>query len=278
MPQQIQNSTTSGSTSPRVSCVIPSYKDPYLHNTIDSLLDNAEGTVEVIVTLDGYWPVTPIKSDPRVRIIHLGKTQGMRNAINCAVRVAKGEFILRTDEHCMFDKGWDTKLTKRFRDNWIVYPRRYHLDPVTWTVMDKPFHDYHKLVIDPAYGKWSGVNWRSREIERAHKEIDESMGMQGSCWIMKKSWWDKIGELDDSQYGEHTQDSIEMVFKTWQLGGRLMVNKTTWHAHKDRLFKRTHQYDHKSPESLAFYKFAVDKWKPYYNDVIAPRWGLSPTK
>ena len=54
-----------------LSCIIPSYKDPSLHKTIQSILDNAEGEVEVIVILDGYW--TEIVDDPRVRVLHLGR-------------------------------------------------------------------------------------------------------------------------------------------------------------------------------------------------------------
>ena len=54
----------------KLSCVIPSYKDPFLHNTIDSLLDNSElgDQLEVIVVLDSYWPVKPIRQDKRIKI------------------------------------------------------------------------------------------------------------------------------------------------------------------------------------------------------------------
>ncbi|MBI1864015.1 glycosyltransferase, partial [Candidatus Woesebacteria bacterium] len=65
-----------------LSVVIPSYKDPLLHKTIDSLLENAEGEIEIIAVLDGYWPSTPIKNEERVRVLHLGKNRGMRRAIN----------------------------------------------------------------------------------------------------------------------------------------------------------------------------------------------------
>lgn len=31
--------------------------------------------------------------------------------------------------------------------------------------------------------------------------VDETFAMQGSCWLMKRSWWDKvIGELDTKEY------------------------------------------------------------------------------
>lgn len=58
-----------------LSVIIPSWKDPLLHKTIKSLLDNAKGEVEIIVILDGYWPETPIIEDKRIKVLHLGKNR-----------------------------------------------------------------------------------------------------------------------------------------------------------------------------------------------------------
>ena len=80
-----------------LSIIIPSYKDPLLHKTIDSLLSNAEGEIEIIPVLDGYYPETPIRNDKRIKILHLGKNRGMRGAINAGVLISRGEFIMRTD-------------------------------------------------------------------------------------------------------------------------------------------------------------------------------------
>ena len=102
--------------------------------------------------------------------------------------------------------------------------------------------------------------------------IDDTMAMQGSCWIMKRTWWDQIiGELQSEGYGTHYQDSIEMVFKTWQAGGRLLVNKNTWFAHKHRSFKRTHNYG--GTEADASFAYALNLWKDYY-EIIRKQWGV----
>lgn len=254
-----------------ISVVIPSYKDPLLNKTVESLLANAEADIEVICVMDGYWQA-PV-DDKRVRVIHIGKNQGMRNAINTGVRLARGEYIMRTDEHCVFGKGFDRILTERFRDNWIVTPRRYFLDVDKWVVMDKPYVDYEKLIIDPTHNKFSGVNWKNRTKSRANKQVDETMAMQGSCWIMKKSWWDKIGELQTEGYGPQNQDSIEMVFKTWKLGGRLMVNKGTWFAHKHRDFPRTHKWQNQREIVREGYEYALNLWNDYYQE-IRKKWNV----
>lgn len=259
-----------------LSIVIPSYKDPLLQRTIDSLLENAIGEIEIIAVLDGYWPSTQIKSDERVRVLHLGKNRGMRGAINAGIAISRGEHLMRTDEHCAFGKGYDRILTETCEDNWIVTPRRYFLNPVKWEVMNIPSVDYMKLKIVNVGNnvrKFSGVDAPGNNNE----PIQESMAMQGSCWVMKRSWWDKIiGKLQNDGYGPHYQDSHEMVFKTWQAGGKLMVNKNTWHAHKHRDFPRTHNNGTKENPSNneACWTYSLSVWEDYYNKEIKPKWGI----
>lgn len=249
-----------------LSVIIPSYKDTLVHKTIDSLLENARGEIEVIVVLDGYWPTTPIKDDPRVRIIHLGKTGGMRNAINTGVSIARGEFIMRTDEHCIFAEGFDKILTESCQSNWIMTARRYFLDPVKWEVMDLPPVEYEKLVIQSMgeAKKFTGMPFERKG--RDEIKVDETMAMQGSMWIMPLQWWkDVIVELQSEGYGTHLQDSHEMVFKTWKAGGKLMVNKNTWFAHKHVSFPRTHQYGGEIAEKSV--KYCYNTWIDYYREI-----------
>lgn len=258
---------------PLVSVIIPSYKDPYLWSTIQSLLDGASGDLEIIPVLDGYWP-EKVHPDPRVKYLHLGANRGMRRAINAGISLAKGQYLMRSDEHCAYAKGWDAAMIEACAENAIVTPRRYFLDPTTWTVMDLPPWDYERLEIRDGV-KFEGRHWRQRERERGHLEVDETMSMQGSCWMMRKAWWDRvIGELDDEHYGPLIQDSHEMVFKTWMAGGKLLVTKKTWFAHKHVSFSRTHnQGTVENPARCdEGYAYALKTWKSYYEEVIRPRW------
>ena len=257
-----------------LSIIIPSYKDPLLHKTIDSLLENARGEIEIIPVLDGYWPDIPIKNDKRIKIVHLGANVGMRRAINAGVMSSRGEYIMRTDEHCTFGDGYDCIITEHMEDNWIVTPRRYFLDAVEWKVMNIPPIDFMKLkIVGMGNGikKFSGVEAKGDDSQ----PIQESMAMQGSCWVMKRSWWDKvIGELQNEGYGPHYQDSHEMVFKTWKAGGKLMVNKNTWYAHKHRDFPRTHNNGTKENPSNneQCWAYSLSVWKDYFEKEVAPKW------
>ena len=252
-----------------LSIIIPSYKDPLLHKTIDDLLDKAGGEIEIIPVLDGYWPEIPIKDDPRIKVVHLGKNRGMRGAINAGVLVSKGEYLMRVDEHQIFGRNYDTIITENMEDNWIVTPRRFFLDTEKWEVMDIPYVDFMKLkIVNYDRGqKFSGVDAPGDDS----KPIQESMAMQGSCWFMKRSWWDKvIGELQSEGYGTHYQDSHEMVFKTWKAGGKLMVNKNTNHAHKHRKFPRTHSYGGKLADDC--FANSLKVWRDYFEKEIVPKW------
>lgn len=255
-----------------LSVIIPSYKDPYLQNTIDSILENAEGEVEVIPVLDGYW--TTLKPDPRVKIVHLGQNRGMRGAINAGVAVSKGDVLMRTDEHCMFAKGFDKVIIDSLKDNQIVVPRRYALDPVKWEIMKEvePV-DCMKLKIVNIDGveKFSGVACKGDDS----KDIEETMAMQGSCWLMTRNTWDTVvGELQTEGYGPHYQDSHEMVFKLWQNGGKFYVNKNTWYAHKHRSFSRTHQEgtEENPANRSASWTYALEVWRDYYENEVLPKW------
>jgi hypothetical protein len=136
-----------------------------------------------------------------------------------------------------------------------------------------------KLVIQGGQ-KFSGIRWRERDEQYKDRELVESMAMQGSCWLMHKQWWeDVIVELQTEGYGQMYQDSHEMVFKTWQAGGRLIVNKRTWFAHKHRQFTQhrsegTEENPSLRGDNFAAGQYALSVWKDYYDNDIGKRWKI----
>ena len=256
-----------------LSVIIPSYKDPLLTKTIDSLLVNSElgADLEIIAVFDGYWPDFDLINDPRVRYIHLGKNRGMREAINAGVSASRGEFIMRADEHCIFAKGFDKTMVESCQPNWIMTAVRYFLDPDKWEIMDIPPFIYEKLKI--RNGKFEGQRWHSRDKMHENIKIDETMSMQGSVWVMPKKWWeDVIVELDNENYGAMYQDQHEMIFKTWKAGGKMMLNKNTWFAHKHYSFPRTHSYGGQGQDPKIGY--CIKTWGDYYENVVRPLWKI----
>ena len=265
----------------KLSVVIPSYKDPNHEKTDRDLLDNSAlgDQLEIVSVFDSYWPTWEMVEDPRRRIVHVGKNLGMRGAINAGVDVSRGEFFCRLDEHCCFSKGWDKELTDTCEPNQIMTARRYFLDPEKWEVMEEHGHiDYERLTIqDMGNGvrKFSGQKWKTRARQRKDIMIDETQAMQGSMWIMPRAWWDKhIHELQTEGYGPAYQDSVEVCMKTWQQGGKLMVNKNAWFAHKHRGFSRTHQEGTKENPWIRekSWTYALEQWEDYYTKELKPKW------
>lgn len=222
-----------------LSVVIPSRSPEYLQKTIDSLLSNAEGEIEIIVVLDGIWPNPAVKPDERVIIVHHGtvhNSPGMREAVNKGMALARGKYVMKIDEHCTVDKGFDVKLAQDCEDNWVVIPRRYRLDVEAWKLIEdgRPPVDYMYIAYpyerpnDKTCGL-HGAEWK--RPERAGILIDDTMSWQGSCYFMTKKHWDWLGGLDSEAYGPFTQEAQEIGNKTLLGGGRLVVNKKTWYAH-----------------------------------------------
>ncbi len=219
-----------------LSIIIPSCNEIFLQQTIDSLIERAEGDIEIIAVIDGDWPKVPIKDDPKVILIHHVK-RGMRNAINEAARIAKGKYIMKCDGHCLFDKGFDVKLVADCEPDWLSVPTRYSLDGEKWERKSKkPINAMYivpPIKKKPEDGKFwevgfSGVIWKDKENGEL---IEDLMTFQGSCWFMHRAYYFKIDCMDEKVSGTFTKEAQELGCKTWLSGGRVIRNKKTWYAH-----------------------------------------------
>lgn len=234
-----------------ISVVIPSRQEQFLSKTIEDILKNSRGEIEVIAVLDGGPQELP--SDPRVKSIVHGSSRGMRASINEGVAIAKGEYIMKLDGHCMVDEGFDVKLVKDIEKNWVVIPRRKRLDADLWQIQDvgKPDVDYEYLSFpdDPRDFGGPGLNgkiWTQRILERENVEIDDTPASQGSCWFMHKDYFHELGLMDEKSYGTFWNESQEIALGSILSGGRYVVNKKTWyaHLHKGKKHGRGYSLDH----------------------------------
>jgi glycosyltransferase involved in cell wall biosynthesis len=291
----------------KLSVIIPSRNCQFTSRTVQDIIQKATGDIEVIVMLDGYWANPPIKDAKNVTVVHLGKSKGMRENINAAVRIAKGDYIMKSDDHCMFGESFDEILQADCEENWISIPSRYSMDPIKWERTRGPV-DYQYLTFpyynDDTYGTgFHGKKWRGelgteggfwhREKERKHIKIDDIIVFQGSCWFMPKQHFYNIDCMDAKNYKFH-QESIELAFKTWLSGGRVIRNKNTWYAHMHKskktggrgyyiskksmvdseLFSTDFWMNNRWPKQIHEFSWLVDKfgmadWPKNWND---PKW------
>lgn len=248
----------------KVSVIIPSRNERFLNQTVADLLRNG-GDVEVIVVLDGYWPEEMPVYDNRLHFIHWGKPHGMRANINAAVSIARGQYLMKCDAHCAFDEGYDEKLQADCEDNWIVVPRRYALDAENWQREGREPYDamhYFWPYEHPDDLGLHGRPWLHRGRERREILIDEDVTMQGSCWFMHRSHWDRVGPMQEEGYETFMGEPQEIGFKT-QLGpwkGAIVRNKKTWYAHLHKGSRYGRMYSMSRSERTRGNAYSWDFW------------------
>ncbi len=278
-----------------LSIITPLHQEPYLKQTIDSLLDNAVGDVEVIPVFDGAKLTEPLREDPRLKPIFI-EHRGMRGAINAGVQSSVGKFIMKIDAHCAVAPGYDKTLTEEFEDNWLMIPRRWALDDIKWTINrdGRPPRDYHYLTFPAINDGWYGhtmlgLNWYHYPKQWNADEVGDTMSLQGSCWVANKGYFMKnLFPLNDSPdaYGPFVQECVELGNKYWLGGGSVKVSKKTWYCHfakrkrhyQSHTFSRIHRSDsqaikshnwcashwmnNKEPNMVHPFSWLVDKFWP----------------
>lgn len=217
-----------------ISVIIPSCNEKYLQKTIEGF----SGDIEVIVICN----------------------DGQRSAVNRAVSIARGEYILKCDAHTLFSDEFDEKLIAACSDNTVVVPRMYTLDVDKWQRIKETVNDFLYMDWRMRFQSWPSYEKR---IE-AQGNIAELMCCQGNCFLMKKSMYEDIGGLDEG-HGQWGQLGIEISCKAWLSGGRMVVCKDAWFAHWFR--------PHNIPYNLT--RLQIEKAKQYSRDLwLNNKWPL----
>lgn len=252
----------------KVSILIPARNERFLPQTIADLVAKAAADIEIIVVLDGYWPDPQLPDYDKLVIIHRGAPRGMRAGINAAAAIAKGDYLMKLDAHCMVAEGFDEILKADCADDWIVIPRRKRLDAENWCIQDvgKPDVDYNYLSFpdNPADFGGPGLNgriWTAKALERTDPkyDIDEELSFQGSCWFMPRDYFHYLELMDKENWGPFWNEAQEIGFKAWLSGGKVMRNKKTWyaHLHKGKKYGRGYRMDSRWAKQGATY---TNRW------------------
>lgn len=237
-----------------LTILISARDEEFLGITIQNILDTIEGNTEVIAVLDGYIsPVPELPQDPRITIVTLSRSIGQRAATNLACKLSTAKYVIKTDAHVAFDKGFDVKMMAKMQDDWTMIPVMRSLHAFDW-VCECGYREYqgpqHPCPVCGGELKkeivWLGQEQPQSTAYRFDKnfrfqywkefgdaqqgDITETMSIQGSCFMVTRK---KYLELDlcGEEFGSWGQQSVEVACKTWLSGGRVVVNRTTWYAH-----------------------------------------------
>lgn len=240
------------------SVIIPARNEVYLNRTIENILANATGKIEVIVVLDGYD--YDVLDNEKVRVIKHKEPLGIRASINEAARIALGQYLFKLDAHCTMSKGWDTKLKCACDDRSIAVSVIRPLDRDTWQIPEKA--TYMSFVYLDRNFQWQW--WPNYNPGRRLNLIEETPSFIGLAYMIRKDYFDLLGGFDDLSIGKYGFIGPELSLKVWlhrQYPGKILIRLDVICGHL--FYKNTDESPHKE------YTIPFDQWRQKVFD----RWG-----
>lgn len=245
-----------------LSILIPSRCEEWLAETLADLIVNIRGETEIIAVVDGEKFPKTLPQHERLKIIELKDSIGQRAATNLAAREARGTYLMKTDAHTAWKKGFDTALLQGFKDlgdnvtqvpvmrnlhvfDWVCPEghRRYQSPSgpcetcgketrkdLVWYAKPNPSSVAYRFDHTLHFQYFKSWKTSKQYQEQVKTGYTETMSLQGSCFVLHK---DKYWGLNicDEAFGSWGQQGVEVACKTWLSGGRCIVNHNTWYAH-----------------------------------------------
>lgn len=236
-----------------VSVVIPARNELWLRRTVEDVLRQALGDIEIIVIADGYDPGA-MPDDPRVRVLRNPRPIGQRASVNQGARLARGKFVMKLDAHCAVGPGFDMALAEDCGADVTLVPAMWNLHVFDWQCQDCQLRSYQgsqpvRCVLCGGDRHEVVVVWRRRyrrcttswyfdrrlQFQYWHSRhqygpVIETMSFLGACMFLRTERFWQLGGMDE-RHGSWGQFGTEWSCKTWLSGGRLLTSRKTWFAH-----------------------------------------------
>ena len=249
-----------------LSVIIPSRNEPFLAQTVADVLANMRVDSEIIVVLDGAWPVESFPDHERVTVLYQPVARGQRGAVNDGMTIARGRYVMKLDAHCGLSEGFDRVLIEsgdQLGSDVTQVPEQYNFH-----VFDRICRACgHKMDMGPSTvpcqkclvtaGFDREIVWRRRmsRVSRAwcfdadlhfqyfgdytlrpegQGEIHPTMSCLGACWVMQRDRYWQLEGLDE-RHGGWGQMGTEIACKSWLSGGQMLTNRRAWFAHMFRM-------------------------------------------
>lgn len=188
----------------------------HLHTTINSIISNATGKLEVIVLLDGK--INPKVRDRRVRVIKFDNPVGRRVAYNVGAAQAKGDYLFFVDSHCTMSEGWDTKLKCACGERTLAAST---IASLTTDMEERKKGHYSFVSLDRnLQDKW----WGAKKKELLTPTIARTMAFTGCGWMIRRDYFLQLDGFDEllGEYG-HTGSEWSVKVQCGPVPGTLVL-------------------------------------------------------
>ncbi|EGD80236.1 polypeptide N-acetylgalactosaminyltransferase 13 [Salpingoeca rosetta] len=173
-----------------------------------------------------------------VRIVRSPDRLGLIRARLLGAKHAKGPVMTFLDSHCEANQGWLEPILDIIATN-----RTTVVTPVIDTI-DHRTMEYAKWTSNiPSVGTFDWTldfNWKSGVLRPGQKLTDpiDSPTMAGGLFAIDRDYFYEIGSYDEDMDG-WGGENVEMSFRIWQCGGRLVTAPC---SHVGHIFRDTHPY------------------------------------
>jgi len=218
-----------------LSVIIPSRNEVFLKRTIDNILENIEGDTEIIAILDGQWSEPRLPDHERVTLVYHSESIGQRAATNEGVKLSTAKYIMKSDAHMAFDKGFDVKLIAPYEDGILgkdvtTIARMYNLHGFDWKCNKCGERKYQ--------GPTPGTKNKTGELEPGCSKCDNKDDFEKVVvWEPRKRRMTEAWRIDRdlkfaywNSYKERPESQGDIVDVMCPLGA-------CWFMHRDRYWE-----------------------------------------
>eukprot|EP00730_Choanoeca_flexa_P018539 TRINITY_DN9018_c0_g1_i3.p1 TRINITY_DN9018_c0_g1~~TRINITY_DN9018_c0_g1_i3.p1 ORF type:complete len:626 (+),score=92.25 TRINITY_DN9018_c0_g1_i3:57-1934(+) len=174
----------------------------------------------------------------KVKYVRSDKRLGLIRARLLGAEHATGEVLVFLDSHCEANVNWLEPILD------IIAKDRTH---VVTPVIDSIDHDTMEYLNNkqdiPAVGTFDWTmdfNWKAGVLKPGQKHSDpiDSPTMAGGLFAMERKYFYELGSYDQQMDG-WGGENLEMSFRIWQCGGRLVTAPC---SHVGHIFRDSHPY------------------------------------
>uniref|UniRef100_A0AC35TJS1 Polypeptide N-acetylgalactosaminyltransferase n=1 Tax=Rhabditophanes sp. KR3021 TaxID=114890 RepID=A0AC35TJS1_9BILA len=248
-----------------------------LLRTVHSVIDRTpDHLLREIILVDDFSDMSHVKKQlddyitqyPKVKVLRLKERVGLIRARLEGANVANGEVLTFLDSHVECMDGWiEPLLDPISKDPHTV------VCPVIDVIDDNDFgYHYSKAAYTNVGGfDWSlAFNWHAipEKDKKNRKPIDpvNSPTMAGGLFSINKEYFTYLGQYD-SGFDIWGGENLEISFKIWMCGGRLIIQPC---SHVGHIFRKRSPYKWRTgvnvlkKNSIRLAEVWMDEYKEYY--------------